>query len=224
MSINGENQVRSGVARDWSMQVLLAIGMLSLALMWSQVRAAEQNPVELIRGTTEQVRAGLVDTDPASAQRVARDLVKRIVMPHLDLKRISRWVIGKHWKHASEEQKARFVEAFGNLLVNTYAAALAENREFDIRYLPFTGAKGRKAVVRTEVQQPGAPVIPINYKMYRHKGEWKAYDVTVDGISLVANYRTSFTAELRRKGLDQLIERLETHNQGVEPTRTASVQ
>jgi len=141
-------------------------------------------------------------------------LVEDIVLPHFDFERMSIWVLGKNWRKANHAQQQQFVKEFRTLLVRTYAKALLEYTDQTINYLPFHADAGAKRVsVRTEVNQAGGPAIPINYSMYLDKqGEWKVYDISVDGVSLVTNYRTSFASEIRSGGIDKLLEQLAARN------------
>ena len=141
------------------------------------------------------------------------DLVDRIVLPHFDFERIARWVLGKYVRKASPEQLQRFTREFRTLLVRTYASALNEYTDQKIDYPPLRARPGsREVTVHSEVSQPGAFPIPIDYDLYLKDGEWKVYDVKVDGVSLVANYRSGFYRQIRQKGLEALIENLSRRN------------
>ncbi len=188
-------------------------GML-LLLCSSPLPAADNDPQQLVIDTTERMLAALkekraeLDKDPS----LIYGLVKDIVLPHLDFVRMSRWVLGKYWRKASKEQKLRFVRAFRELMVRTYAVALLEYTDQTIEYIPLRDDPATGDVtVRTQVKQSGKSPIAINYSLWNQKGEWKVYDISVDGISLVANYRTSFASEIKETGLDALITRLEKH-------------
>jgi phospholipid transport system substrate-binding protein len=186
-----------------------------IALLLCAGASATEAPEQLVRRTAEEMFDALRADREAIAQNPQRiyDLVSDIVLPHFDFQRISRWVLGKHWRRATPEQRARFTEEFRILLVRTYATALNEYTEQKITYLPTQRAAGAdEATVRTEVEQPGGFPIPIDYSMYLTKGEWKVYDVSIDGVSLVTNYRTSFSNEIRQQGLDKLIETLAARN------------
>ena len=126
---------------------------------------------------------------------------------------MSKWVLAKHWRTADKKQKLAFIRAFRTLMVRTYATALLDYTEQEIRYVPLRDDIGSGDVtVRTEVHQKTGQPIGIKYGLHLRKKGWKVYDISVDGISLVANYRTSFNTEIKQKGLDGLIARLETHN------------
>jgi len=141
------------------------------------------------------------------------ELVNEIVLPHFDFERMSTWVLGKYWRRATPEQRKAFIEQFRTLLVRTYAKSLSSYTDNKLTYLPFRGGPSQTDVtVRTEVDQPGGFPIPIDYSLYLKGGEWKVYDVTIDGVSLVTNYRTTFANQIRQDGLDKLIASLASRN------------
>lgn len=143
-------------------------------------------------------------------------LVSELVLPHFDFETMSRYVLGRYWRTATPAQRDRFVEEFRTLLVRTYATALLGYRDQTIRYLPFHGDPASGDVtVRSEVVQPGGRSIPIDYSLDHRNGKWLVYDVTVDGASLVVQYRGSFASDIRAGGLDKLIAKLQRHNQQV---------
>jgi phospholipid transport system substrate-binding protein len=141
-------------------------------------------------------------------------LVEEIILPHFDFERMSSWVLGKHWRSATAEQKTQFTQEFRTLLVRTYATAMGEYSDQNITYLPVKAAPDATDVtVKTEIEQPGGPAIPITYNLFLKDGNWKVQDVVIDNTSLVANYRSSFSSEIKRDGLDALISKLAARNQ-----------
>lgn len=176
----------------------------------------EADPLTAVRQTAditiEQLRLHRTELnrDPSGIYR----LVERYVLPRFDFETISRFVLGKYWREATPEEQKAFIEQFRNLMVRTYAHALLSYSEQQIRYLPLrTDDDPRKATVSTSVGKAGAPDIPIDYKVFKEdSGDWKVYDVVIDGVSLVANYRTSFSGEIRRIGIGGLIKWMEQHN------------
>lgn len=176
---------------------------------------ATQPAEDVVRSTTDRVLAE-IKRDSTLARDLERlySLVDALILPHFDFARMSQRVLGKYWRQANEDQRARFVAEFQTLLVRTYATALAEYRDQVINYLPTRMPDdATKVNVRTEVVQSGSPPIPIDYRMYLKDDGWKVYDVAIDGVSLVINYRSTFSSEIKQKGMDGLIERLVTHNQ-----------
>jgi phospholipid transport system substrate-binding protein len=176
---------------------------------------AIQSPQDLVQQTAEKMVSKLREERQIINQHPGRiyDLVNEIVLPHFDFERMSSWVLGKYWRSATPAQRDRFVEEFRNLLVRTYAKSLSSYSDNKISYLPFRDRPGQNDVkVRTEVDQPGGFPIPIDYSLYLKGDEWKVYDVTIDGVSLVTNYRTTFANQIRQDGLDKLIATLADRN------------
>jgi len=172
---------------------------------------------------TDQVMSRLIEKEaflkqnPDQVQQVARELVDEFVIPHLDMKLMSRWIVGKSWRKATASQRQRFIDEFTGMLIRTYASALLEFRGKSVIFKPFKRDPKRKdGVVRAEFSSnDGTPVIPVLFRVRPNKqAEWKIFDIIVDGISLVKNYRSSFGAEIRKVGLEGLIQRLSSHNQG----------
>ncbi len=129
------------------------------------------------------------------------------VMPHIDFRAMSRYALGRHWRVATDAQRARFTHEFRNQLVRIYGAALYKNADNRILYLPFSGRPEDKlAVVRTEVKPAGGgPNVSINYSFYKVHSVWKMYDITIDGASLVTTYHDVYAETIRKEGIDALI-------------------
>ena len=172
-------------------------------------------PDMLVKLTTDEVLAIVRNDKGIQAGDTKRiyDLVDAKVLPHFDFEHMTQLAIGKYWNRVTSEQKKRLVREFRTLLVRTYSSSLRDFGESDVKVKPLNLRPGDNAViVKTEVQQPGAQPLPIDYRMERTAGGWKAYDITVDGVSLVTNYRSSFANEIRAKGIDGLIETLAAKN------------
>jgi phospholipid transport system substrate-binding protein len=194
---------------------VLASVVFGMALQSAAVAEDVLDPETLVRQTSERMLTVLKQQHDVIKAEPARlyGLVDDIVLPHFDFERMARWVLGKNWRQATPEQQQRFVVEFRNLLVRTYGTALLEYNDEEVRFLPLRMSAGADEVtVRTEVQKPGGLPIPINYSMYRRADGWKVYDVVIDGISLVSNYRTDFSAQIRSGGIDALIARIAERN------------
>ncbi len=174
------------------------------------------DPQVLVQSVAEQVLAELKkdEADLEAHPDHINDIVDRYIIPHVDFQRMARWVLGKYWRRATPGQRKRFVEEFKRLLVRTYATSLLEYTDQTLTFLPFRGDPARGDVtVRSQIDQPGGFPIPIDYKLHRNKdGRWLIYDIAIDGVSLVSNYRSSFAREIARKGIDGLIETLAEKN------------
>jgi phospholipid transport system substrate-binding protein len=147
------------------------------------------------------------------------ELVSEIVLPHFDFERMGRWTLGKYWQHATDAQRNQFISEFRSLLVRKYGSALAEYADEEIVYLPFTmDEKDTRVTVHTEINPASGVPVHIAYRLHRTDSGWKVYDLAIEGISLVTNYRTSFTSTIRQDGLEQLIRQLAAINKGAGTT------
>ncbi len=185
-------------------------GAWALAEAPASAQELVQKQTELMLSTFKTQREQITK-DP----QVLYQLVDEIVLPHFDFEKMSSWVVGKHWRSATDEQKARFVREFRTLLVRTYAIALYEYTDQQAVYLPSrSDPAAMETTVKTEVRQSGGvPPIQINYDLYLKDGAWKVYDVTIEGASLATNYRSNYASEIRQHGLDGLIAKLAARNQ-----------
>jgi phospholipid transport system substrate-binding protein len=147
--------------------------------------------------------------DPAKL----RALVDKNLLPNFDTDYSARLVLGKHWRTATAEQRSRFVEAFIQSMMRQYGTALLDFTAERLTILPFKGDPAAStATVRTEVKRDNGTPVPVNYSMHATPQGWKAWDVTIEGVSYVKNFRTDFGAEIDAKGLDAVIQRLEAQN------------
>ena len=179
------------------------------------VPAIAGSPQQLVRDTSSRMLAAMRAEQDSISQDPARlyVLVEEIVLPNFDFRRMSQWVLGKNWRVATPQQRELFVAEFRQLLVRTYGTALLEYADEELVYLPFTETTEAKSVtVRTEIDQPGVGVIPINYSMYRSNAGWKVYDISISGVSLVTNYRSTYGSIIRNNGIDHLIDQLAERN------------
>ena len=141
------------------------------------------------------------------------DLVNEYILPHLDEVTIAKLALGKNWRAASREQKIEFINEFRNLLIRTYGKSLSEFSDQEINYFPVKMKEGeQKVVVKSEVLQPGGPSIPVSYRMRIKDDEWKVYDLSIDGVSLVTSYRGTFDQEVRKGGIEGLLKYLKEKN------------
>ena len=140
--------------------------------------------------------------------------VNEAILPSTDFEKISALVLGKLWKTATPDERERFKKEFQTLLVRTYSRAFVEFKDWSIRYLPIEmETEATKVIVKTEVLQPGLKPVAVDYRMLQTDGDWKAYDILIEGVSLVTNYRTTFSTEVQNKGsLNAVIDGLAKRN------------
>ncbi len=189
----------------------LLLFMLSNGVLW----AAFRPPQDIVKDTSAQ----MIEALRKNREILARDpgqiysLVDQIVLPNFDFELMSRWVLGRSWQQATPDQRRRFTDEFRTLLVRTYAKALLEYSDEDIRVLPSPAAINSDDVtIKTEVLPKAGQPIQINYSMHLNNDAWKVYDVTVDGVSLVTNYRSTFANQIRSSGMDAVIADLRQRN------------
>lgn len=175
----------------------------------------DQTPQRLVEETAEKMLTTLKaekDSVEKAPDRLYA-LVDEIVLPHFDFELMAKRVLGKYWRDASPAERTQFTDAFRGLLVRTYANSLTEYTDQKIIYLPMRrDSDSQRVEVRSEVEQPGRSPIQINYRLVQSGSDWKVYDVTINGVSLVTNYRSSFASEIDRGGLGALISKIDSKN------------
>lgn len=195
-----------------SFMLLLA---LLLGLNAPAALAADTPPDVLARTTTQEVLTILKQDKELQNGNLAKvyQLVEAKVLPNFDFNRMTQLALGKHWPRATAKQKQELVTEFRNLLVRTYSSSLTAFTNQTVEFKPLAMKPGDTDVtVRSEIRQPGGQPIPIDYAMYKTDFGWKVYDVTIDSVSLVTNYRASFSNTIRQSGIDGLIKALATQS------------
>lgn len=193
------------VSALWLMPALAGVALASV-----------EPPDALVKRTVEDVLQ-VIQQNPerAALQRIA----EQKVLPNFDFREMTRLAVGANWRKATPEQQTALETGFRKLLVNVYTSALAKTgpsqggRTLEVKPLP-PGAKQDEATVKTVVKEADGKRVAIDYRMASRDGQWKVYDVLVEGVSLVTNYRTSFDGEVTKGGVDGLIKALEQKNSG----------
>ncbi|MDR2195534.1 MAG: ABC transporter substrate-binding protein [Gallionellaceae bacterium] len=173
-------------------------------------------PDALIKNTAEDVLS-IVKQDKdlqAGDKQKLIALVEAKVLPHFDFDRMTRLAVGRGWRTATPDQRKQLVEQFRTLLVRTYTNAFTrfQNQTVDVK-TPKYAPTDEEVTVRTTINKPGAQSISVDYEMEKTASGWKAFDLTVEGASLVSTYRGSFDDQIRQSGIDGLIKSLIEKNQ-----------
>jgi phospholipid transport system substrate-binding protein len=189
--------------------------LLLIALFSQSVLSADVDPQQLIKQATDKVLGEIklnLEGYRASPDKLFA-LVNEEVLPHFDFVAMTNLALHRYREEFNDEQKSRIVNEFRVLLIRTYGTALLEYNNQEVNYLDMLGSveKG-KVKVKTEVTQAGGSAIPLDYSLRRGKQGWKVYDVQIDGISLVTNYRSSFAREINKNGVEGLIKLLNERN------------
>jgi len=196
----------------------LALLLLGVLMAGSSGVGAEPRltpPQQVIQQVSDGLRQVLQDdrqrlrTDRAAVHR----LVDELFLPHIDLDRVAALTLGRYWRDATPAQRRAFTAAFKDLVVNSYAHAVDELEAWNIRHLPpRAGSDPDRVLVRTQIERPRGTPVAVDYRMIRRNDRWLAYDVLVEGVSLLTNYRSSFTGIARERGIDGLIQEIRRRN------------
>jgi phospholipid transport system substrate-binding protein len=191
-----------------------SLAALAAALV-SVAAFAQEAPDALVKRTADEVLAVIKSDKDLQSGNSAKvvELAEQKVLPHFDFERMTRLAVGRNWNQANDAQKQALVKEFRTLLVRTYSSSLAQYRNQTIEVKPSrAGAGDTETVVRTAIIQQGGPPIPIDYSMEKAGGDWKVYDVVIDGASLVTTYRGTFNDQIQRGGVDSLVKTLQDRN------------
>ncbi len=188
-------------------------------LLATQMRAGDIAPDELVKNTTQEVITVIKqDKDIQSGDRSKiYALVEEKVLTHFDFRRMSQLAMGKNWRQATPEQQDALIKEFRSLLVRTYAVSLTQYRDQKIEVKPVkleTDAKD--ATVKSLFLQSGREPVTVEYLMHKIPAGWKVFNITVEGVSLVENYRSTFNDQIRKNGVDGLIKTLAERNKEAE--------
>ncbi len=146
-------------------------------------------------------------------------MVDDILLPIFDRRYAAQLVLGKHWRNASDDERGDFVDAFYRSLLRKYSDGVLEFNQDSLEILPFRGDDTKpRATVKTIVRLDNGTKVPVNYGVVKRESGWMMFDVTIEGISYVRNFRTELNAEIQTKGLRAVINRLN----GTQPTASAS--
>ena len=181
------------------------------------VAAAHQTPVQIVLGIADQLATAIDGHRQELKQHQEKliNIIDEVFLPHFDIDYASILVLGQHAREATPEQRERFAKAFYNSITHRYAEGLLNYSRGRVKVLPFNGdLNNKRTVVRTQVVLDDGKLVSIDYAFRKSQsGDWKAYDVIIEGISYVTNYRNQVDAEIRKVGINQLITNLETQGE-----------
>lgn len=185
-----------------------------LLFLVSSFALAASSPVDMLQTTTDQMLSALKQTQNRNEQALY-NLVQRILVPHVDLNLMSELVVGKYWAGASAEQRSAFEHEFTRFVTRTYSTALNSYSNEKVRYFPIRGGvNGNRVQVNSAIEQSNGQSVSVSYRLIQTGGAWKVFDFSVEGVSIVENYRSQFADVLRTSGIDGLIQRLKAQNRG----------
>jgi phospholipid transport system substrate-binding protein len=186
-----------------------------ITIIFSTVAFAGPAPDEVIRKTSDDVISALKSDKyiQNGNKKKLYQLAEEKIFPSFDFERISRLVLGKAWRKATDLQKEQFKSEFRSLLLRTYSIALSKYKDQGIEIKPMRMKPSDEIVtVKTEIIQDGAQPIKVNYALAKDGDSWLVFDIIIEGVSLVTNYRSQFSSVIRKDGMDSLNKKLAKKN------------
>ncbi len=180
--------------RQWSVFILICVFSMPL---WS----AFTEPMARVKDSVDRVITVL--QDESLDRETQWNRIGAVINDSFDFRSMSQSVLATNWKKATPEERKRFVEFFSQYLEETYRTKIESYSNQRVEYLAET-VRGKRAVVETVIVTDSTQ-IPVNYKLKNNNGEWYAYDVVIEGVSLVSNYRSTFAAIVNNDGMDGLL-------------------
>jgi phospholipid transport system substrate-binding protein len=193
------------------------VGTVFLATLYSGAAFAnaELAPDVLVKQTADDV-LNIIKNDKeiqAGNQQKLYAVAEEKILPNFDFERVCKMVLGKNWKTATPEQQASFQKEFRSLLLRTYSVALGKYKDQVIEYKPMRSEPDAKNVsVKTQILQSGGQPVAVDYSLVKGANGWKVYDIVIENVSLVTNYRSQFSNEIRQNGIDSLNTKLADKN------------
>lgn len=200
------------------MRIFKVASIVFLSLIVQTIAWAIPSPMDMLQSTSNEMLAALKQNQASmkANQQLVFDIVHRILLPHVDLDRMSRTALGRDvWLHATPKQKAQFKDQFTTMLIRTYASALASYTDQAVQFFPIRGgiSAGQTQVqVMSQITQRTAQPVQVSYNLVFNNGAWKVYDFAVDGVSITGSFNAQFASELQNGNLDVLIQKLTEHN------------
>ncbi len=186
----------------------VVIGVALLLIVGASGAWAQEQPMEVVKHVIDNALDILGNTAIPKGQR--RQMVKNIVDPHFDYREMAKLSLGQTWYRISAGQRGEFVHLFSDLLEASYSDKIIKYAQrVKIDYTRVIPMGENRVEVRTVVVKPNDR-IPLNYRLLREDGTWKVYDVVIEGVSLVANYRSQFRRIIHRSSYADLVRRLQT--------------
>lgn len=172
-------------------------------------------PDALVRTNTQDILAAIkADKDlQAGDMKKIEKLAEEKILPYFNFAKMTQLAVGRNWRQATDAQKTALTNEFRQLLVRTYSTSMSQfrNQTIDVKPLKYSPTE-TDVVVKTVINQGGGSGIPIDYSMEKVGDSWKVYDVLIDGVSMVTNYRSTFNNEIQQSGIDGLVKSLASRN------------
>ena len=195
------------------MKIQFLAAVAGIAMFSGTVHATADTPIQVIESAIEELATALDGRREALAddRETLYGIINDILMPRFDRTYAARLVLARHWNSASDDQKRRFIDAFYDSMLKRYADGVLEFQQDRVEILTFRGDLSKPRVqAKTIVQLDDGSKVPVDYAFVNRNDTWKMFDVTVEGVSFVRNFRAEFDSEIRETSLEAVIERLES--------------
>lgn len=191
---------------------IIKIMLLGFVLSLSQCLWAQSSPVPMLQSTAESILETLKKNKSSlkSNHQIIFQAVEQHLLPNVDVMGMSRSVLGRQaWMKATPGERNQFSQAFTKLVIRTYAGPLAEYTDEKVKFMPVKGSlDGRFVRVNSVIIRPSGQTIPLVYSMVAQNGQWKIYDLSVEGVSLLQSFRSQFSQALQNGSMQELINQL----------------
>lgn len=185
---------------------------LGMAILLSQMLWAESTPVSMLQDTADKILANLDKNKPNLKvnHQIIYQSVERYLLPNVDVNGMSRSVLGREaWSKATANERIEFSKAFTKLVIRTYASPLAEYTDEKIKFLPIRGSLDARFIrVNSVIIRSNGNNIPLSYSLVSKSGQWKIYDLSVEGVSLLQSFRSQFAQALQNSNMQELIRQM----------------
>lgn len=199
-----------------SLKIFSILIAFFFSLFTFTLRAETPSPMPMLNTTADQVIHALDSEKSHLTTAAVYNIVNQYLIPQVDVVGMARSVLGRNiWKQATEEQKKAFSDEFVKLIVRTYASPLTEYTDEKIKFLPIRGSyEGKEFVnVNSFIIRSSGQNVPVSYSLVLISNQWKIYDMSVEGVSLLQSFRSQFAQELTNGSLEALISNLKKHNE-----------
>jgi len=193
-----------------SRRILAAVVAVSVALLMAPAPSRAGEPTDQVRGAIDRVLEILKKKDLQAKERRTerRTLLREEISKAFDFDEMAKRSLGPAWRQRTPEEQKEYVALFRQVLENSYLGKVEAYQGEKIRYVKDSVSEGRFATVETLIVTGKGQEIPLNYRLMKEKTEWRVYDVVIEEISLVNNYRSQFGAILQKSSFQDLLARL----------------
>lgn len=192
--------------------VFFGLFLLLTPFLWAQ-----STPVPMLQETANQILSTLKQnkSNLKNNHTIIYQAVQRYLLPNVDVNGMSRSVLGRQaWNKASASERSQFSQAFTQLVIRTYASPLAEYTDETVKFMPIRGSlEGRFLRVNSLIVRSSGNNIPLSYSLISQNGQWKIYDLSVEGVSLLQSFRSQFGQVLQNSSIKDLIKQMREHDQ-----------